>query len=186
MENQEQDLEVYTIGHSNQTADRILDLLRKYQIEVLVDVRSSPYSKYAPQFNREILMHTLRLSGIEYRFVGQELGGRPKDPSCYVSSRLPPPTANYVKLVRYHEVAQRSWYKKGISFLVSSAEKHRIAVMCSEEDPNRCHRQHLIAQTLLQMNAAVWHIRGDGNREPAKLETARGLEPQFDEQPTLF
>lgn len=187
MNNRKAGLEVHTIGHSNVSAESILGLLGKYRIEVLVDVRSSPYSKHAPQFNRETLRHTLRLSGIEYCFAGKELGGRPKDPSCYVGGALPSPAANHLKLVKYDEVAQCSWYKRGIRSLVSTAQQHRTVVMCSEEDPNRCHRQQLIAQTLLPMDVVVWHIRRDGNREPAQSETAPGsLVSSAQELSTLF
>lgn len=101
-------LEIYTIGHSNATAEEIMEHLRKYDIEVLVDVRSIPYSQYTPQFNREAFAQALGQSGIEYIFEGEALGGRPKDPTCYKSGKLPTGKANYLKLVDYSEVAKRS------------------------------------------------------------------------------
>lgn len=174
------DLEIYTIGHSNVPADQILSLLRRHGIQVLVDVRSTPYSRYAPQFNREVFARTLSQAGIEYRYEGEALGGRPKDPTCYKSGEVPAGEADYLKLVNYSEVAQRDWYKGGIERLVEVAQKRRTAIMCSEEDPLRCHRHHLITQTLLEIGITVQHIRRDGTVEIARR---KAVEREEDEQP---
>ena len=160
-------LQIYTVGHSNQEASELVELLLKHGIKIVVDVRSSPYSQYTPQFNRETLGQTLEDCGIDYAFAGEYLGGRPKDPTCYKNGELPPPKADYLKLVDYGEVAKRPWYKKGIARLLEIAGERRTAILCSEEDPNECHRHHLIAQTLLSMGVGVWHIRRGGDLEDA-------------------
>ena len=152
METRPDSLEAFTIGHSNVPADAIIALLRQYHIETLVDVRSAPYSQYSPQFNRETFARTLREAGVEYLFAGDDLGGRPKDPTCYKSGESPTGKAAYLALVDYGEVAKRDWYKRGIGRLLEFAQERRTAIMCSEEDPGRCHRHHLIAQTLLEVN----------------------------------
>jgi uncharacterized protein (DUF488 family) len=164
------DVEIYTIGHSNLSGEALVNLLRQHRIQVVVDVRSMPYSQYAPQFNREALARTLSRAGIEYKYEGKRLGGRPEDPTCYKSGEVPASNkADYLRLVDYDEVAQRDWYKAGISDLLATAKERRTAILCSEEDPNRCHRHHLIAQTLLDIGVTVWHIRGSG-----ALETPQG------------
>jgi len=153
------DIEIYTIGHSNVEADKIIQLLQKYKIDVLVDIRSFPYSQYATQFNRDKFANLLQESGIEYIFAGAYLGGRPKDISCYKDDKLD-----------YNLVVQRPWYQKAIERLIEIADENRVAIMCSEENPEQCHRQHLIAQTLIEMGIKVIHIRGNGVCEIAKLE----------------
>ena len=74
---------VFTIGHSNHAAEVFLGLLLRHEIEDVVDVRSSPHSRYNPQFNRKTLQAALTEAGVGYVFMGEELGGRPTDPSCY-------------------------------------------------------------------------------------------------------
>lgn len=166
----EGNLEVYTIGHSNRSVEELIDLLKKYKIQLLVDVRSSPYSRYVPQFNREKFILSLENSKINYWYAGNYLGGRPKDQTCYKDGKIPDTKANYLDLVDYVEVARRNWYKTEINHLISKAKTLRTAIMCSEKDPNRCHRHHLIAKTLLNQNITIWHIRGQGSLEKAKLE----------------
>ncbi len=162
-------LELYTIGHSNQTTDDLLRLLKENYIHVLVDVRSQPYSRFNPQFNRESLKYALAQATIDYVFAGEYLGGRPTDPTCYKTGAVPEGKADYLKLVDYSEVMKRDWYQRGIERLLQIAGERLTAIMCSEEDPMQCHRHHLITQTLLKQGVTVWHIRADGKVEEAKL-----------------
>lgn len=161
--------ELYTIGHSTLTVDDFLRLLKENYIQVLVDVRSQPYSRFNPQFNRESLKHAMAYAGIEYIFAGEHLGGRPSDPTCYKDGVVPDSKANYLKLVDYVEVMKREWYQRGIERLLQIASERLTVIMCSEDDPMQCHRHHLIAQTLLKRGDTVWHIRSDGRVEEAKL-----------------
>ena len=171
-------LTLFTIGHSNVPAKKIIELLHQYNIQVLVDVRSSPYSKYVPQFNRETFQSTLEREGLEYKFAGEYLGGRPKDPTCYKNGRLPDGHADFLSLVDYQAVMTKEWYQKGIQRLVEIAQEKPTAFMCSEEDPARCHRQHLISQTLLMQGIEVLHIRSNGRLQKAWL-----LEKKKEDQP---
>ena len=160
---------VYTIGHSNHAPEAFLDLLRRHGIEAVVDVRSAPYSRFAPHFNRRDIEWLLKQAGIAYVFAGAALGGRPTDPTCYKNGVVPDGNANYLDLVDYAAVAGRPWYRDGIARLRELARTCPIALMCSEEDPARCHRQHLIAQTLLAEGLSVRHLRATGAVEEAVL-----------------
>ncbi|TRZ92389.1 MAG: DUF488 domain-containing protein [Methanosarcinales archaeon] len=159
--------EIYTVGHSNIDLGRFLNMLNG--IEILVDARSEPYSKYVPQFNSDILKKQLEKAGIEYIFmkndyIGNIIGGRPKDGDCYENGE-----------VVYERIRKKKWYKEGISTLIELAHKKKIAIMCSEEDPYKCHRHNLIAQSLLRSGVIVYHIRSEGIKEkiekPDKITT---------------
>ena len=160
-------LTIYTIGHSNRTADEFVGALADGGISSVVDVRSTPYSQYNPQFNRETLESRLLAAGLRYAFAGQTLGGRPTDPTCYRDGVVPAGGADFLSLVDYEAVAQRPWYQAGIERLIAIARETPTAVMCSEEDPERCHRHHLIAQSLIERGITVTHLRRDGSLEPA-------------------
>jgi len=165
-------VEIYTIGHSNRSSDEFINLLKKYKIEMLIDVRSYPYSRFAPQFNRETISKTLANYKIAYQYLGDCLGGRPRDPTCYKDGTLPKEKANYLELVDYQEVEKRDFYREGVRQLMQIAAKHRTVILCSEEDPNRCHRKKLIAHTLKKSYTAINHIRGTGAIEIEMRETA--------------
>ena len=162
---------IYTIGHSNVDVEQIVEPLQRYHVEVVVDVRSSPYSRFAPQFNREDLAERLHMAGIEYVHAGQYLGGRPKDPTCY--------DQDDDGKVLYGMVEKKDWYRRGIDQLLELATEKWTAVMCAEEDPNHCHRHLLIAQTLLDREIEVQHIRHKGGEtwtEPAHRTLDREVE----------
>lgn len=144
---------VYTIGHSDHTTAEFVDLLRRFEIALVVDVRSQPYSRWAYQFNRETLARDLQSAGLAYRFMGDALGGRPADPGLYDPGEERP---------NYRRVEQTLAYQAGIDCLIELAGGERVAVMCSEGDPLQCHRHLLIAQTLLERGVRVLHIQPDG------------------------
>lgn len=154
---------IYTIGHSNIPASKLIDLLKQHEIRVVVDVRSSPYSKFSTQFNRESIEQSLKLAGIDYKYAGEHLGGRPTDPSCYKNNQIPDGKADFLQLVDYPKMMTKDGFKKGIQRLLQISEQNQTAVMCSEADPAQCHRHHLIGKFLLQHGIDVLHIRGDGN-----------------------
>jgi uncharacterized protein (DUF488 family) len=161
---------VYTIGHSNTPAEQLLALLRAHEISVLVDVRSAPYSQWTPQFNREALSTTLEGQGVEYRFAGHYLGGRPREAQYYKHGDLPDEHANFLELVDYRKIARSEWFLKGLHHLIGLARERRTAIMCTEENPMQCHRHHLVAQALIDQGVEVVHIRGSGEQEIARAE----------------
>ena len=150
---------IYTIGHGNSELKPIVELLRKHGIKILVDVRSTPYSRFAPEFNNRSLRRSAKTLGIEYKFAGDSLGGRPEDLDCYDGDQ-----------VNYDKLADKDFYKKGIRRLIEISQEESTAILCSEENPHHCHRHKLIAQTLLQKGFDVLHIRHNGKFEKAEIE----------------
>ena len=171
---------LWTIGHSNHPAERFVALLQQHGVETVVDVRSQPYSRFSPHFRQARLRELLSRTSISYVFLGDELGGRPKERELYDD------TGN----VLYDEVARTERFAAGLRRLLATAATDRVAVMCSEEDPARCHRRLLITRALLDHDAPpkVMHIRGDGRlvSESEMGATKPITEPQlalFDEDP---
>jgi uncharacterized protein (DUF488 family) len=158
-------VKLYTIGHSNHRFDRLVELLDGAGVATVVDVRTSPNSRYNPQFNRGNLEQALPRREILYYWAGQSLGGRPVDPTCYKSRHLPDEGADYLHEVDYPEVMTRLWFLKGIERLLAIADERPTAILCSEENPAECHRHHLIAKHLIAAHPEidVRHIRGDGS-----------------------
>ncbi len=153
---------IYTIGHSNLADYAFIKNLLDIGITLLVDVRSSPYSQYVPQFNRETLSKSLLDAGIDYQFLGHQLGGRPSDPSCYFSREIPEGKADYLHVVDYEAVMTKPFFLAGIEKLKGIVELECVAVMCSEEDPAHCHRHHLVGNYLMKQGYTLFHIRRDG------------------------
>ena len=150
--------EIWTIGHSNHPIDRFLHLTTDGSIEVIVDVRSQPFSRYSSHFNRAPLTSSLRAADIEYRFMGDELGGRPRDPSLYDEDDH----------VDYRGLSETPLFRSGIVKLLELAADARVAIMCSEEDPTHCHRNLLVARVLKDEGIAIEHLRGDGRRQSSE------------------
>ncbi len=150
---------ILTIGHSNQEATAFLSLLRQHGIATVVDVRSAPYSRFAPQFSQDALRGLLDAAGISYLWAGDVLGGRPNDPNCYRGGEIRPGNLDYVAM------SKQPWYQSGIAQLMDAGTRGATTVMCSEEDPRRCHRHRLIETSLRERGVMVRHIRGDGTME---------------------
>ena len=147
-----QQKEVFTIGHSTHSLETFINLLKQHGIQIVVDVRSYPYSKHVPQFNASNLPRALTVAGIKYSFMGQELGGRPKGSQFYDDDGH----------VLYSQIAKTPAFTQGISQFEDGLEKSRIAIMCSEEDPTVCHRWLLVGRVLREHGVQVKNIRGDG------------------------
>ncbi len=143
---------LFTIGHSNHEQAHFLELLKQHQIDVLADVRSSPYSRYTTHFNRETLQGAVKSIGLQYLFLGDSLGGRPPQSDCYDEQGF----------VLYWRQAETPLFLSGVERIERGREKYRVAMMCSEEDPTVCHRYRLISRVLTERGGEVRHIRGDG------------------------
>lgn len=142
----------YTIGHSNYPIEKFLELLKKYNINVVVDARSAPYSKYAPQFNKKNINPELKKSGIDYIFMGDLIGAKINDPQYLKDGK-----------VDLEKLRSKSSFKAGINRILQGIEKNFIiAVMCSEKDPLKCHRFHSISKELMLAGLSVLHILEDG------------------------
>ncbi len=167
---------VYTIGHSSHSIDLFTELLRKHGIQVLVDVRSAPYSRYAPQFDHDLLPHSLNQAGIKYLFLGKELGGRPDRQDYYDADGH----------VLYSRITADAAFVAGIERLERGMPDFRIALMCGEEDPAHCHRRLLVTRVLMERGHEVLHIRGDGRIMPDEEVARESGKSLVNEQPALF
>lgn len=162
------ELTIYTIGHSNYTVEFFVEQLKKHGIDRLVDVRSIPSSKYIPHFNRPELAYKVEDEGIEYIWLGDKLGGFRKD------------LQNEHGMRDDKKFDADEKYREGIEKLLRLASNRTVAIMCSEEDPLKCHRHDIIAQTLINKRIPVCeefdridvkHIRGNGEIEDARVIT---------------
>ncbi|MCC7372162.1 MAG: DUF488 domain-containing protein [Chloroflexi bacterium] len=165
---------ILTVGHSNHPVERLLALLQQHGIQVLVDVRSQPYSRFATQFNRETLDPTVTAAGLRYLFMGEELGGRQLGRIISTPERIE----------AYPQVAAASGFQHGIERILTGAQAYRIALLCAEEDPTECHRRVWVTRALLERGAEVAHLRGDGHIDPDSA--LKGLEPPAGHQLGLF
>jgi len=145
---------LHTIGHSNHGSTAFVDLLRRHAIDAIADVRSSPYSRVAPQFNREPLATLLRSRGIQYVFLGRELGARREERDCYVGSQA-----------RYDLIAKSRLFREGIERVLAGAASHAVALMCAEKDPITCHRMVLVCRELRASGLDLRHVLEDGSIE---------------------
>lgn len=148
-------MQVLTVGHSNHSPEAFLALLARHGVTALGDVRSAPWSRFNPHFNRKALPASLLAGGIAYVWLGRELGGRPDDPACYEDGGL-----------RYDRLAQTALYRQGIARVLSGAAEHRLALMCAEKDPLHCHRALLVSRSLEDEGLEIAHILADGSLEP--------------------
>ena len=166
---------IFTIGHSNHPIERFLGLLKDAEINMVVDVRSSPFSRMFPHFNQDSLKKSLGETSIGYLFLGESIGGRSNDPEDYVEGQ-----------VVYRLLAQKDSFKSGMTRLRDGATKYRIAIMCSEKEPLDCHRTLLVSEGLTEMGIEVGHIHPDGSVESHQDALARLLRLHNLSSPDLF
>ncbi len=146
-------MQVYTIGHSSHTPEKFLDLLNRSKIELLVDVRSNPNSKWAQWANREDLTKLVAGGGLGYLLLGEVLGGHPSDPDSH-----DPRTGK----VDYERIRRQEYFLRGLKRLVAEAGRRRVCIMCAEEDPGACHRNLLVGESLRRQGVTLLQLLGDG------------------------
>ncbi len=168
--------ELFTIGHSNHSLDHFLELLLAHQVSAIADVRSIPYSKYSPQFNKDVLESALRDANINYIFLGRELGASRSEDSCYIDGQA-----------KYDRIAQLPTFRRGLEKVLQGVEHYRVALMCSESDPITCHRTILVCRELKRIcpDLEITHILGDGTGERQEMSEER-LVNLHKLQPELF
>jgi uncharacterized protein (DUF488 family) len=166
---------LYTIGHSTHSTETLIELLTRHGITAIADVRSSPHSRFNPQFNRENLRMDLKRLGIAYVFLGSELGARSEDPRCYVEGK-----------VQYDRLARTELFQEGLRRITRGVSKKKIALMCAEKDPLTCHRAILICRHLPADDIGVQHILEDGRLE-SHADALTRLQRELDiGEPELF
>jgi len=166
---------IYTIGHSNHEIATFLNLLRATNIGMIVDVRSAPFSKMYPHFNRETLESTLKENMIGYLFLGDLIGGRSRNRDDYEKGQ-----------VVYSRLAAKDDYQTTIRRVLDGSGKFEIALMCSEKEPLDCHRTLLLSQSLCELGAQVAHIYADGKIESQSEVLSRLLNIYNLDTPDLF
>ncbi len=162
---------IYTIGYGNRSADEFIDLLQRYHVGYIIDVRSQPYSRFSPDFAKKALESRLQQQDISYVFMGNLLGGRPEDKTCYVDGR-----------VDYALVGTKAFYLQGIQRLRTAWEKQlHVALLCAEAKPQECHRSKLIGNTLSEQGITVAHIDETGacKTQQAINQTLLGGQPSL-------
>jgi uncharacterized protein (DUF488 family) len=158
-------LEVLTIGHSTHSIDEFMRLLSDHAVTAVADVRSAPYSRHQPDFNREVFRQSLAAGGIRYVFLGRELGARPTDRTFYDQGR-----------VQYERLARSDSFRAGLERLLQGMASYRLAIVCAEKEPLDCHRTLLVGRELEAGGVAVSHILADGTLEPNFHAMTRLLE----------
>ena len=166
---------IYSIGYAGRTIEDFTSILKKYEIDVLVDVRSSPWSRYTPDYTSESLKKILKSNDITYLWLGDMLGGRPKEQDVYKDGN-----------VVFSLVMKLPSFEKGIERLLEGTRKYRIALMCAEKDPLNCHRFALVSRALVEKKAQVYHILYDGAEETHEQAMERLLKMEGLEEADLF
>lgn len=146
--------DVYTLGHSTHSVEKFVDLLVRHGLTAIADVRSRPFSRMNPQFNRDALSTALKAQGIAYSFLGKELGARPSDPACYVHGRA-----------SYELIARTALFQAGIDRVLDGSKRYRVALVCAEKDPMTCHRAMLVCRHLVRRELGAKHILANGEIE---------------------
>jgi len=165
---------LYTIGHSNHKIEDFLGLLKRHGINCIADVRSTPYSHYNTQFNREFLERELQNANIEYVYLGDQLGARTGDAHCYNGDS-----------VDFECLAKTRQFHIGLEHLAEITSKYRVTLMCAEKDPIECHRFILICRNLRSSGLRIKHILSDGGIED-NSDTEYRLVRVLKIEPTLF
>ena len=146
-------LQIYTIGYGNRNIQTFIQLLKKYQIYILIDVRTTPFSRYQPDYRSQKLELHLINDNIRYLFLGHELGGKPSDATCYIDGK-----------VDYAKISSKLFFLKGIEEVTClSSEGYTVALMCAEQSPFGCHRKLLISDYLEEYGHEILHIDKDGS-----------------------
>ncbi len=158
---------LFTIGHSKHSIEKFLGLLELHGVEVVADVRTHPMSRFNPQFNRKKLEAVLQENGIQYIFMGKGLGGRPPDEQFYDEQGF----------ILYHRIAETPEFKHELEKLLEQAKIKRVSIMCSEEDPNTCHRKLLIGKAIFKNgeDLTLNHIRASGKIDSEMTEVVQGV-----------
>ncbi|PAB61132.1 DUF488 domain-containing protein [Anaeromicrobium sediminis] len=178
-------MDIFTIGHSNYSMDRFLNMLNFYDIDCIVDIRGTPYSKYNIQFNKESFSRTLIGKGYIYIYMGKEFAVQREDKSLYTEEGF----------ADFEKVAYDKNFLNGIKRLKDGCEKgYRIALVGAMQDPINCHRCTLLGRALIKYGFNLKHILDDytlasqedleerllekyfANRDQLTIDTYMGME----------
>jgi uncharacterized protein (DUF488 family) len=164
---------IYTIGHSTRSVEELIALLQQVGVDLLVDVRSVPRSRWNPQFNTDALPEPLAAAGIGYRHI-RALGGLRHHPKGAPASRNTLWRSDAFR--NYADYAATDAFRAGFDELKTLSREHCCAIMCAEAVWWRCHRR-IVTDYLLADGEAVEHIMGLGHVEPASITPGAQIEP---------
>jgi uncharacterized protein (DUF488 family) len=167
--------ELFTIGYSKHTLDSFLDAIQKNRINAVVDVRSTPYSRFKPEFNKDSINKYLKSKNINYVFLGNECGARFDDPTCYQNGKAD-----------YRAISKHRKFQEGLNRIKTGIKKYTVALMCAERDPINCHRMILICRNLKDSPINIYHIL-DNDKVETQFEIEKRLLKLFKfDQTELF
>lgn len=163
-------MEIYTIGHSNYSVEKLLDMLKIYDINCVIDIRGTPYSKYNVQFNKETIRKTLTDRGYLYIYMGKEFAVQRMNKSSYTKEGY----ADFEKAMRDEH------FLEGLERLKNGLNKgYKIALMGAMQDPINCHRAILVGRALREKGFNVKHILHEGTLASQEELEERILEKYF-------
>lgn len=164
---------LFTIGHSTNELPAFVRLLKRHAVTAVADVRSQPHSRLE-HFCRPALEVGLKAEGLQYVFLGKELGARRDEPECYIEDRAD-----------YDRIARLPVFAAGLDRIERGSQTHVIALMCAEKDPLDCHRMVLVCRHLFRRGANISHILADGELE-RQADAERRLVKRMGVERTLF
>ena len=169
-------IEIYTLGHSNYPFDKFIEILKKYDINCVVDIRSTPYSKYNTQYNKEFLHETLKNLGYTYIYMADEFGAKRRTRNSYNDEGY----ADFDKVILEED------FKKGIERLkVGCAKNYKIVLLGAMQEPIRCPRAILLGRELIKEGFNVKHIMHEGDLKTQDELEEQLLEKYFEERNQL-
>ncbi|SFU79572.1 Protein of unknown function, DUF488 [Clostridium sp. DSM 8431] len=146
-------MKIYTLGHSNYSIEKFLDILKTFNIECIVDIRGVPYSKYNVQYDKEMLGYTLNKEGFKYIYMGNEFGA---------NRLLGKESYNEEGYADFSKVILEKSFKEGIKRLKNGCKKgYNIVLLGAMQEPIRCHRSILVGRELTNKGFCVKHILDD-------------------------
>ena len=158
-------IEIYTLGHSNYPFDKFIEILKKYNINCVVDIRAIPYSKYNTQYNKEFFQSNLKKLGYTYIYMADEFGAKRKTRISY----------NDEGYADFDKVILEDDFKRGIERIKMGCSKnYKIGILGAMQEPIRCPRAILLGKELIKEGFDVKHIMHEGN-----LKTQEELEEQL-------
>lgn len=161
--------QLYTIGHSTYPAEHFAELLKCFEVDCILDVRSVPFSRHVPQYNRDELKAFLKQNGIEYHPMGKWFGARQPDMQFYSEE-------GYLDFEKFRE---SSLFIQGLESVKRGLDQFNIALMCSEKDPIDCHRAIMVGRGFELDGTDVKHILHDFSSITQAELNARLLDRYF-------
>ncbi|ASW43430.1 DUF488 family protein [Clostridium isatidis] len=163
-------MDIYTIGHSNYSLERLIDMLKYFDINCVVDIRGTPYSKYNVQFDKESIRYSLTKAGFTYIYMAEEFAAKRPSKISY----------NEEGFSDFEKVVQEEAFKRGVERIKNGINKgYKIVLLGAMQDPIRCHRSILVGRELTKLGFNVKHILDDYTIQNQEYIDNRVLDKYF-------